>query len=159
MEYEIGLTLDNRTAVKGRVGADALLEELAVDRGMAWSDIARFCGVTVSAVRKWRVGLSISPERRRALARLSAFLDLLEESGPVGDPAGWLAMRLSEHHTVTAGDLYLDGRAEDVLQHAQGRLSASELLDRWKPDWHIAARSEWSVATTADGDRVLTRRS
>jgi hypothetical protein len=31
-----------------------LLAELAVERGMAWADLARLAGVSVSALRKWR---------------------------------------------------------------------------------------------------------
>ena len=151
--------LDNRTADKSRSDAEQLLEELAIDRGLSWSEIARLCEVSVSAVRKWRAGESISPDRRRALARLAAFLELLEDVGPVGEPAGWMNMRLSEHHTVTAADLYLQGRAEDLLEQTQGHLSINDLLDRWDSDWRATTRSEWVVADGPDGQRSLVRRA
>lgn len=150
--------LDERTAAKARLDALALLEELSTDRGFSWSDIARLSGVSVSAVRKWRAGENPSPERRRDLARLAAFVDLLDEIAPVSDPASWMLMRLSDSHTATAADLYLDGRSNDLLEHAQGHFSVSDLLDRWNPDWRDETRSEWEIVTAADGERSITRR-
>ncbi len=152
------IDLNIRTSAKAASGTELLLEELSIDRGLGWSEIARLCEVSVSAVRKWRAGESISPERRRALARLAAFLDLLEEAGPVDEPASWLNMRMSDQLAVTAADLYIDGRADDLLEHAQGHLGPEELLDRWSSDWRTAARSEWRIVNRPDGERVLTRR-
>ncbi|MCY4631883.1 MAG: hypothetical protein OXE75_13525 [bacterium] len=153
------LDLDDRTGIKAKASSEFLLDELATDRGLAWNEIARLCRVTVSAVRKWRAGESISPGNRRALARLAAFLDLLEEVGPVGEPAGWFGMRLIEHHTVTAADLYCEGRADDVLEYAQGQLTASDVLDRWNPDWRSETRAEWMIVDDPEAGRILVRRS
>ena len=152
------LDLDERTAVKATSSVNDLLEVLAVDWGLAWSEIARLCGVTVSAVRKWRMGESVSPDNRRALARLAAFLELLEVVGPVGDAAGWLGMRLSERYTVTASDLYSAGHADDVLEYAQGQLGLNDLLERWEPDWRATNRSEWMIVNDPEAGRVLARR-
>ena len=137
---------------------ELLLEELSTDCGLGWSEIARLCGVSVSAVRKWRAGKTISSEHRRSLARLASFLDLLEDVGPVDEPAGWLNMRLSDQTTVTAADLYIAGHPQDLLEHAQGILEVEQLLDRCAPDWRTASRSEWKIVTLPDGERVLTRR-
>lgn len=150
--------LDERTAAKARHDAPTLLDELSIDRGFSWSDIARLCRVSVSAVRKWRAGETPSPERRRDLARLAAFVDLLEEIAPVADPASWMLMRLVDSHTITAADLYLDGRSNDLLEHAQGHLGVHELLDRWNADWRDDNRSTWRIVTAADGERSITRR-
>lgn len=152
------LDLDNRTVLKSRSNAETLLEELATNRGLGWSEIARLCGVSVSAVRKWRAGESISSDHRRALARLAAFLDLLEEIGPIVEPAGWLHMRLLEQYTVMAADLYVEGRADDLLEHAQGHLDINDMLDQWNPDWRTATRSDWKILDRPDGERVLIRR-
>ena len=152
------LDLDERTSSKSRLGTESLLEELATDRGLGWSEIARLCEVSVSAVRKWRAGESISSDHRRSLARLASFLDLLEDVGPVDEPAGWLNMRLSDQTTVTAADLYIAGHPQDLLEHAQGILEVEQLLDRCAPDWRTASRSEWKIVTLPDGERVLTRR-
>ena len=152
------LDLDERTSTKSRLGTESLLEELSTDRGLGWSEIARLCGVSVSAVRKWRAGESISSEHRRSLARIASFLDLLQEVGPVNEPAGWLNMRLSDQTTVTAADLYIAGHPQDLLEHAQGILEVEQLLDRCAPDWRTASRSEWKIVKLSDGERVLTRR-
>ena len=152
------LDLDNRTVLKSRSNAETLLEELATNRGLGWSEIARLCRVSVSAVRKWRAGESISSDHRRALARLAAFLDLLEEIGPIVEPAGWLHMRLLERYTVRAADLYVEGRADDLLEHAQGHLDINDMLDQWNPDWRTATRSDWNILNRPDGERVLIRR-
>ena len=151
--------LDDRTNAKAIASVRGLLDELAVDRGLTWAEIARLSGVTVSAVRKWRAGDSISSESRRALARLAAFLELLEEVGSVDDAAGWLGMRLTEHHTATAADLYCDGCADDVLEYAQGQLGAGDVLDRWNPDWRSETRAEWMIVDDPEAGRILVRRS
>ncbi|MDE0497258.1 MAG: helix-turn-helix transcriptional regulator [Acidimicrobiaceae bacterium] len=153
------LDLEERTGTKALLSTAALLDELAVERGLAWSDVARLCSVSVSAIRKWRSGESPSPERRRSLARLAAFLDLLEQAGPVADPAGWLFMRLAEGCTATAADLYDAGRGDDLLEHAQGHLNLNDILDRWNPEWRTDTRSDWKVTSNSEGDRVLTRRA
>ena len=152
------IDLDLRTSAKATSGTESLLHELSTARGLGWSEIARLCAVSVSAVRKWRAGDSISPERRRSLARLAAFLDLLEEVGPVNEPASWLSMRVSDELTVTAADLYTDGRADDLLEYAQGHLALEALLEQWRPDWRATALSEWRIVNQPDGERVLTRR-
>ena len=147
--------LDERTAAKARAEALVLLEELSTDRGFSWSDIARLCGVSVSAVRKWRSGETPSPERRRDLARLAAFVDLLDEIAPIADPATWMLMRLVDRHTVTAAHLYLEGRSNDLLEHAQGHLGVNDLLDRWNPDWRSSTQSDWQVVVASDGHRIV----
>ena len=152
------LDLNERTSTKSRLPIASLLEELSTSRGLGWSEIARLCGVSVSAVRKWRAGESISSEHRWSLARLASFLDLLQAGGPVDEPAGWLNMRLSDQTTVTAADLYIAGHTQDLLEHAQGLLRVEQLLDRCAPDWRTASRSEWKIVTLPDGERVLTRR-
>ncbi|MCY4518447.1 MAG: hypothetical protein OXB99_14550 [Acidimicrobiaceae bacterium] len=152
-------TLSHLTNRKAQGGSEALLEELAVDRGLGWTDVARLCGVSISAVRKWRSGGALGPERLRSLSKLAAFLDLLEEAGPIGDPVGWLMMPLVERHTVTAAEIYRSGLDEDILEYAQGQLSVEELLDRWSSSWRKDTRSGWMVVDRPDGERVIARRS
>jgi len=56
--------LIDRTLEKTKKSIAGLLEELAADRGMGWSDIAEVLGVSISAIRKWRKGGEASPESR-----------------------------------------------------------------------------------------------
>ncbi len=150
--------LDERTSAKARHDVPSLLEELAVERGLGWSEIARLIGVSVGAIRKWRKGEGATPENRWSLARLTAFLDVVEEAELAQEPAGWLLMRLKEAHTVTAADLYVAGHAVELLDHLLGHLSVDQLLDGWSPDWRDTTRSAWKIAEGPDGERVLTRR-
>lgn len=142
--------LDDRTSVKARNGVSDLLRELAVDRGMTWSSIARLCGVSVSAVRKWRTGEAPSPESRLAVARLAAFIGLLDEL-PVSEPAAWLAMPMMSGYTVTAEDLYVAGHADRLLDFASGQSDLSEVLGRLDKDWRTRYQSHFEVIEAGDG--------
>lgn len=152
------LELERRAYAKARTDAESLLEELATDRGLGWHQISHLCGVSVQIVRKWRNGGQIPADSHRALAQLAAFLDILEESDLTVHPAGWLYMRLLESHTVRAADLYVAGRADDLLEHAQGLITAKDLLDKWSPDWRTKKRSHWKLVDLPGSERVLTRR-
>lgn len=102
-------------------------------------------------------GARASCPHRSNDARLAAFLDLLGQAEPVADPAGWLFTRLVDGCTVTAADLYIAGRAGNLLEHARGRLAVAGMLDRWNPEWRTTTHPGWKVATNSDGGRVLTR--
>lgn len=150
--------LDDRTSVKARSSVNDLLTELAVDRGMTWSSIARLCGVSVSAVRKWRTGEAPSPESRLAVARLAAFLGLLDEL-PVSESAAWLAMPMMSGYTVTAEDLYVAGYADRLLDLASGQSDLDEVLSKIDKNWRTRYRSEFEVIEAGDGMPSIVRRS
>jgi transcriptional regulator with XRE-family HTH domain len=152
-----GWALDERTRIKARRSAPDLLEELATDRGLAWSAIARLAGVSVSAVRKWRTGEAPSPERRFLLARLAAFLDLVEEM-PVADPAAWLSMPFVAGFTITGEDLFRAGRLDVLLDHAAGHLEIKDLLASFDPEWRAHYASDWEIVDAPDGNRSIRRR-
>lgn len=150
--------LDQRAAVKARSGVPTLLVELA-DRGMAWADIARMVGVSVAAVRKWRSNGGAAPESRMQLARLTAFLDLLEESA-IEDPAQWmeLTLPLPSGYPVTANDLYARGAYTPLLDYAAQRRTATEVMDEVDDQWRIK-RSDFEVFTDSDGARSIRPRT
>jgi len=149
--------LDERTAAKARDDVHHLLDELAIDRGMTWAAIARLSGVSVSAVRKWRAGDAPAPDRRLAVARLAAFLDLLEEL-PVSEPSAWLAMPMVDGYTVTAEDLYLAGGADQLLDFASGQLDLNDILTEFDSDWRTQYRSDFEVVEGGDGSPSIVRR-
>ena len=62
------MDLIDRTRAKSRNDVATLLDELAYQRGMAWTDIAEVAAVSVSAVRKWRKGGDASTDSRSRLA-------------------------------------------------------------------------------------------
>lgn len=151
--------LRSRSAVKAKRGVPTLLKELAVERGMAWADIARLVGVSVSAVRKWRTGGDASPEKRRLLAQLAAFLDLLEESS-VEDPAQWLEMDLAlpVEYSVRAVELYAIGHMIALLEIAGQRRDPAHVLDEVDPEWREARRSDIEIFTATDGQLAFRER-
>ncbi|WP_139063554.1 helix-turn-helix domain-containing protein [Streptomyces zinciresistens] len=151
--------LRTRAAVKAKHGVPTLLQELAVERGMAWSDIARLVGVSVSAVRKWRTGGDATPEKRRLLAQLAAFLDLLEESS-IEDPAQWLEMDLAlpSDYSVRAVELYADGHMIALLEIAGQRRDPAHVLDEIDPQWRDTRRSDIEVFTATDGQLAFRER-
>lgn len=153
------LDLNDRTLDKGKSDAATLLNELAYERGMAWSDIAELAEVSVSAVRKWRKGGDASAESRGRLAKIAALLDLLEEKGLVQDPARWMEMDLplgSGYH-VRPLDLYLAGHAAALLDIAEQRRPLTHVLDDLAPNWR-ESRSKFEVFTDTDGERSIRMR-
>lgn len=154
------LDLNDRTLEKGKKNVAGLLDELAYERGMGWSDIAELAGVSVSAVRKWRKGGDASPESRSRLARIAALLDVLEEKGLVEDPAGWMAMDLplEAGHFIRPFDLYLDGHAVALLDLAERRKTMTQVLDEVRPEWR-QERTGFVVFTDTDGQRSMRLRS
>ncbi|MGI8434107.1 MAG: hypothetical protein ACR2LE_05140 [Nocardioidaceae bacterium] len=151
--------LADRTLEKSKKSVAGLLEELATDRGMGWSDIAEVLSVSVSAVRKWRKGGVASPESRTKLARIAALLDVLEEKGLIEDPAAWMEMDL----TLDAGyfirplDLYLEGHATALIELAEQRQTIAQVLDQVRPNWR-QSRSDFEVFLDVDGERSIRRR-
>jgi len=151
--------LDQRVAVKSRQAVPNLLAELAAERGLAWSFIARLVGVSVAAVRKWRHEGGATPGSREQLARIAGFLDLLSELG-VEDPAQWMEMRLplGVGFNVTATDLYLKGAYAGLLDFASSRSSAEALMDEVDAAWR-SARSAFETYDDHDGQKSTRLRS
>lgn len=151
--------LSDRTLEKTKKSVAGLLEELAVDRGMGWSDIADVLGVSVSAIRKWRKGGDASPERRLKLARIATLLDVLEEKGLVQDPAAWMEMDLplDAGYFIRPLDLYLEGHEIALIDLAEQRQTVTQVLDQVRPNWRTA-RSGFEVFLDVDGQRSVRPR-
>ena len=151
--------LADRTLEKSKKAVATLLEELASDRGMGWSDIAEVVGVSVSAVRKWRKGGVASPESRSKLARIAALLDVLEEKGVIEDPAAWMEMNftLEPGYFIRPLDLYLEGHITELIELAEQRQTTAQVLDQVRPNWR-QSRSDFEVYLDVDGERAIRRR-
>lgn len=151
--------LADRSLEKSKKSVANLLEELASERGMGWSDIAEVVGVSVSAVRKWRKGGVASPESRSKLARIAALLDVLEEKGVIEDPAAWMEMdfTLDAGYFIRPLDLYLEGHVTELIELAEQRQTTSQVLDRVRPNWR-QSRSDFEVVLDDDGERSIQRR-
>ncbi len=151
--------LADSTREKAAKSVAALLEELAGDRGMSWSDIAEVLGVSISAIRKWRKGGDASPGSRLKLAQFAALLDVLEEKAPVSDPAGWmeLDLPLAAGFFIRPLDLYLEGHVDALMDLAERRLEAHQVLNQVRPNWRDS-RSDFEVFSDVDGERSIRRR-
>lgn len=154
-----GRDLTDRTLEKSKKSVAKLLEELAGDRGMGWSDIAEVLGVSVSAIRKWRKGGVASPESRSKLARIAALLDVLEEKGLIEDPAAWMEMdfSLDAGYFIRPLDLYLEGHVTELIELFEQRQTTAQVLDQVRPNWR-QSRSDFEVFLDADGERFIRRR-
>lgn len=153
--------LSERTLERALSDVDALLTALAYDRGLSWSTIAELAGVSVSAVRKWRLGGAASADKRLALARIAALIDLLEDKAMVGDPATWLEMNLPVDQpgfNIRPIDLYMAGEDVALLEIAERRRPVAHVLDEAVPGWR-ASRSAYEVFDDADGSRSIRPRT
>jgi transcriptional regulator with XRE-family HTH domain len=153
------LDLSDRTLEKTKKSVAGLLEELAGDRGMGWSDIAEVVGVSISAIRKWRKGGDASPDSRSKLARIAALLDVLEEKALVQDPAAWMEMDLplEAGYFIRPLDLYLEGHVTALIDLAEQRQTVAQVLDQVRPNWR-ESRSDFEVFLDVDGERSIRRR-
>jgi transcriptional regulator with XRE-family HTH domain len=124
--------LNHKTDEKTRMGLQGLLADLTIGQGLGWSAIARLVGVSVPAVRKWRLGGDIKSPRLVALARLAAFLDMLKAEG-INDPAAWLALPMGDEDAqppVSKSEIYVAGGVIDLLAYAKNHISRDGLLSR-----------------------------
>jgi hypothetical protein len=151
--------VDERTALVALQEPSQLLEDLSDRVGLSWASIGRMVGVTDAAVRKWRRGETIGPENRRRLARAVAFLEILS-SFPVGDVATWLEMRLSEEASITALDLYVEGRHDLLFDFVSRRASAHQVLESFDANWRRAygPDEKFMVIDGPDGEPAIVER-
>jgi hypothetical protein len=151
------LNLGERTTERERQSVRSLLQILA-DQGFSWSMMSRTLGISVPAIRKWRLGEGASPQNRHAVARLVALVDMLSDQFMIEDPAAWLEIPLAATRRTLA-DVFASGRVELVLEYA-GRwiVSPEQVLDGFDSDWRATeAAREFETFVAADGDLGIRR--
>ena len=146
------LQLDTRTTRLVKSDPIELLDELA-GHGFAWRDIARMIGVSVPALRRWRLGERPTGENRRAIAQLLAFVQVI--TSEVFEPASWMEVPLSGDAPTTAIDLYAAGQLDVVFDLATRNSAPEAALDIAEPGWRDRYRSDWEVATAEDGQPFI----
>jgi hypothetical protein len=140
-----------------------LLDNLALQRGLAWHTIATMLSVTPTAIRKWRRGGSMTPENREQLAALVAFFDLLEQiKEPIADLGSWIEMRVREDTTLTPAAIYRAGPSHRwlLLEWIRGYVDTITMLDRFDEAWreHYARDPNFRVAESSAGERAIIPR-
>jgi hypothetical protein len=146
--------LDRRAMQRAQADPADLLTAVAEDLGMSWNLLARLMRVSPTAIRKWRRGQPITPDNRRELALVIAFSEALREVNPrITDASLWLETRLHRATTLTGADLFAAGRIDALLDVAAERMSATEALDIFDPQWkhHYPADDHFSVVVADDG--------
>lgn len=150
------LNLAEGTTERERQGITSLLQALT-DRGFSWSMISKMVGVSVPAIRKWRLGEGASPENRHALARLVALVDMLSDQFMIEDPAAWLEIPLANVHTSLT-DVYAGGRVELVLEYAARWIASPEdVLDKFEPRWRENRFRAFETFMAPDGEVSIRR--
>lgn len=152
------LNLEERTAEQEKKSVATLLTSVT-NTGVGWAALSRLLRVSVPAIRKWRQGQGASPENRKALAELSALLQMLDEQFMVEDPASWLEIPLANTHTSLV-DLYGAGRSDLILDYAGSWIkSADQLMDAFDPTWRTkASTQEFETYIAADGQPAVRRK-
>ena len=149
----LSIQLEARTDEAAKRSPLDLLEELA-NLGFPWTGIARLAGVSIPALRKWRQGEHPSGDNRRKLARIVAFVGVLEQDHLITDVASWLEVPLAGT-SHTGLDLFSAGYVSELLEYAAQKLDSAELLDKTAPDWRVATDNQFEVFEGADGERAI----
>jgi hypothetical protein len=156
-QQALEVQLEARTDEAAKRSVGDLLQELA-DLGFSWREIARMIGVSIPALRKWRHGEGATGPNRRAIARLLAFVDVLQSDHLVQDVPSWLEMPLSTS-TVTGLDIYALGRGDLLLMCAANHITSDTLLDAADPNWRQVVDDRFDVYTAGDGEHGIRLRS
>jgi hypothetical protein len=131
------------------------LNDLALTHGAAWIDIAKVVGVSVPALRKWRVGAARPRhEHRERLAAFVACLEALRVSG-VAEPAGRFQVRLLDNYSVTLTDVFAPERVPGIVGCVTGSLSPADLLDYSAPDWRTRYKAQTRLLVGDDGELAM----
>lgn len=142
--------------------AQQTLRKLPVDvltalraEGMTWRDIAKVTGVSVPAVRKWRLGEGMARANQGTLARLAALIGLLREEHLLPDPAGWLDTPVHTGVAISKFDLLAAGRFDLVIELAaddQDGHDSEAVLEEFCPEWRDRYLDEmFEVVVARDG--------
>lgn len=130
--------------------ADDVLRFLSDQVGMSWSDIALVVGVSVQAIRKWRLGGPVAPANRQALAELAAFTHHLLNLH-IAQPASWLNLPMVPGYRVTRLDLYRVNFQEHLCALVRLNTTPEQLMDIYEPMWRDQLRLDHEVFRAEDG--------
>lgn len=135
-----------------------VLGALASEHAFTWLDIARMIGVSVPAIRKWRMGGRVTAENAAELAYLSAFSRLLKAQGI--RVSAWMSIPMVPGFTVAPKHLYSRENAAKLLDLAADVQDPQHLLDELVPDWRSRYDSHgYEVVRFEDGTYGTVHRS
>lgn len=130
---------------------ESLLEQLS-DLGFSWRDIARVVGVSIPALRKWRLGGSATGDNRQRVAMLVALCDIAHSRFHLTNVAGWLETPLDAQAPLTGLDMLAGGRFDLVLRLVRDWGSDPQaVLDEFEPGWRDRYATSVEVFAGPDG--------
>ena len=112
-----------------------LLTELATEFGFAWTDVARLIGVSVPAIRKWRMSGGIAGENAARLADLVSFAGLLRTEMKISSPAAWFNTPMVPGYTIAPKHIYASDQCAAILDYLDGNIDVRSFLDEACPGW------------------------
>ena len=120
--------------------------------GFSWRDIARIVGISVPALRKWRLGGTATGDNRKKLATLVAFCDIANTRFRIPQIAAWLEAPVHPEAPLTCLDMMAGGRFDLVLRLARDvSPDPQTVLDEFEPGWRERYASDVEVFTGPDG--------
>lgn len=136
---------------KSKESLESLLEQLS-ELGFSWRDIARVVGVSVTALRKWRLGGAATGENRNRIASVLAFCEIAGSRFHLSDVVSWLESPLHAEAPITRLDMMASDRFDLVLQLVRDWDSDPQaVLDEFEPNWRSRYCSPVEVFTGPDG--------
>ncbi len=134
-----------------------VLGELSTQWGVAWVDVARMVGVSVPALRKWRVVGRVSGENQRRVSELLAFIRVLKEAG-VQEPGSWISIPMVDGYTATPRHLYGASSASVLVDVASNSIRPEDALDELVPGWKEDYSTDFVVRPGPDGLPAIVHR-
>ncbi len=151
-------SLEARTLKEAKRGFKDLLERLS-EIGFGWGDIAKMLGVSVPALRRWRLGDKPTADNLRRIAALVAFALMVRDDNFVGDVASWMEMPVVDGVPLTCIDIYAKGQFLTIFELASEHITPFQALDRIEPDWRERYRSDYEVYRADDGQPAIRPRA
>lgn len=140
-----------------RRDAKEVLRILAAEYAFTWIDLGRMLGVSVPAIRKWRMDGRISGENHSKLAYLLAFAEILRNRGV--SAASWMSVPVVPGYTVAPKHLYCQESAAALLDLACDGRDPEHLLNEIEPDWRNKYDDHgYTVARFDDGTYGIVSR-
>jgi transcriptional regulator with XRE-family HTH domain len=152
----LAMQLAARTDEAAKRAPTDLIEEIAA-LGFSWTGVARLCGVSIPALRKWRQGEPPSGENRRKLAQIVAFVGVVANDHLITDVASWLDVPLAGT-SISGLELFAAGHVAELLEYAAEKLDSTLLLDRTVSGWRLQIDSQFEVFDAEDGERAIRLR-
>lgn len=133
------------------------VEEL-LDHGFSMHMLGELLQVGATELMRWKSTGVCLPDQHKAVHKLLAFCEMLEDRFGVSSAATWFERWLVPSCIINMLEIYHHGHADLALHYAAKRFTAEQVLDRYEPAWRDVPPSMWEVAVHPDGERYIRMR-